>query len=87
MILLFHMSFFATMKVFNAIFGLRPSLGFIMNFFSYILVSSSSFYDESLCILYLEVFLFVSLLYKLLFTSSINDTIRNRVANSHKNVF
>ena len=46
------MSIFSTMETFDFISRLGPFLNLVMTFLSSILVSSSTFYDNGLCISY-----------------------------------
>ena len=84
----FHMPLFSIMKTFDFISRLVPSLKLVMTFLSSIPVSSSTFYDERLCI-----FLFISLplclFIEQIFPHKLHTqcTIRNKVANGHNKSF
>lgn len=84
----FHMLLFSTMGTFDFIIGLGPSFKLVIVFLSFIPTSSSTFYDEDMCIFCVIslpscLFIVQISLYKL----HKECTIHNKVTNSHNKSF
>ena len=72
--MLFHITLFVILKIFNFISRLRPSLDLVLTFLSSIFIFSSTFFNEGLCI-FGENFLFYIFFVKLFFIDLIDNAL------------
>lgn len=72
--ILFHITLFVILKIFNFISRLRPSLDLVLTFLSSIFIFSSTFFNEGLCI-FCENFPFYIFFVKLFFIDFIDNAL------------